>query len=796
MYARRTLFGDSRRQVILVILFAMVLFIALMGRQGIARDVALGDGYAYVAVGRFGGVRILDVQDPLSPLEVGYYDTPGLAQRVTLAGNHVLVADGRWGMRIIEVSDPRRPVVVGILQNVGDVQDIAVAGNYAYLANGDQGFAIVDIANPTRPFVVSQINTPGFARRVALTGVVNPVTGTVPGAVEGSDLQVTYAYLADGTGGLQVIDVHLPVAPEIVGNYDPGEVRDVVAVGSFALVASGRNGLRLVNITNPLEPVEYSAFPQARDATALTLQNATAYIAAGEAGVWVVDLSNPLEPHALIQFDTRGTAHSVAVDRQYVYVADGEWGVRIVDLERPFDVGRMGAYETPGEASFLQVLRAFFAALTGRWGDIQLKVWRTLLVTLFDIILFLIVIAFWLFFFAQFVLPVKSLNERWQAARRLLAYHTGRHGPAIFIQNGEIRQRAHEKNLRGPGVALLDTASAAVMRSAYAFTRAVGPGIVFTGPNEYPEGAVDLHRQFLSIGLPEGEDPYRPRLDDEPPESYEARQRIRYQTSGLTRDGVEVVPIISISFCLMVEPGMGHTRFGYNPASVWKAIAREGINPDEPADSQLRLINWNELPGFLAADLWREYLRKFTLDQLFSYTPMNNGKNGAARRTAFDTIIKMMRERMTEPEVADMNETGEFEGPQKPSKEYEMLKERGLKILEVSVRSLRFPPSLEEQLVEQWKASWLQRAQAERRDVERIHSLEPIAGQDQAIKHFGSVVGQNLSGGVDRSPDLPETLELLLQGTLKLAVREPELHQRMTNQKTGLIEIIEWIRKQ
>ena len=62
----------------------------------------------------------------------------------------------------------------------------------------------------------------------------------------------------------------------------------------------------------------------------------------------------------------------------------------------------------------------------------------------FGFLLFLILVGitiFFLFFFSQFVLPVLNVEKRLKAAQRLFLYIFGDHGPAIFIENGELRER-------------------------------------------------------------------------------------------------------------------------------------------------------------------------------------------------------------------------------------------------------------------------------------------------------------------------------------------------------------------
>jgi hypothetical protein len=137
--------------------------------------------------------------------------------------------------------------------------------------------------------------------------------------------------------------------------------------------------------------------------------------------------------------------------------------------------------------------------------------------------------------------------------RRLVKYMLGTGGQAIFIENGIEKKRPGEAGRRGPGVFVLDTASGAVLRNDVAFTRVIGPGLTFTSGSEYLAGAVDLHRQtqpIPALGPLGNEDPFASRRREETDEEYQQRQVRRLETSGLTRDGVEVVPNFSVTFRL------------------------------------------------------------------------------------------------------------------------------------------------------------------------------------------------------------------------------------------------------
>ena len=97
------------------------------------------------------GLRIVDIANPAAPREVGYYDTPGAGEGVTVAGTYAYVADGYSGLRIVDIANPTAPHEVGYYNTPGYALGVTVAGTYAYVAHGDSGLRIVDIANPTAP---------------------------------------------------------------------------------------------------------------------------------------------------------------------------------------------------------------------------------------------------------------------------------------------------------------------------------------------------------------------------------------------------------------------------------------------------------------------------------------------------------------------------------------------------------------------------------------------------------------------------------------------------------------------
>ena len=410
------------------------------------------------------------------------------------------------------------------------------------------------------------------------------------------------------------------------------------------------------------------------------------------------------------------------------------------------------------------------------------------------------------------------MAERSAAFNRLFRYLTGTHGQAIRIENGKLIQGLSDRKRKGPGVVLLDTASAAMLRTKTAFKRAVGPGVVFTDGDEFVhQEALDLHTQIRPIpplGPLPTDDPFAPRNKrSEDQEQFEARQARRKETSGLTRDGVEVVPNILAIVKTKNLPGQGGTRFGFNAQSVQMAITREGVVPDD-----LHNIIWSDIPALLAVDLWREYLGKFTLTELFiSTNPMDSSNKQAdtsspalasiGGETSLETILRMVYLRLTQAEVPLLDDYGQVTGEIIQSREFKILEEMGIQVKDISISALRFPRIVESQLVQQWLSSWLDRAILEREAVESKRGLAVESGREAALIDFASAVTRNLSESIldgdgelladddQQRPDLAASLEMLVSATQQLVTRSTRLHHWLTNEESEILRILEWIRR-
>ena len=248
--------------------------------------------------------------------------------------------------------------------------------------------------------------------------------------------------------------------------------------------------------------------------------------------------------------------------------------------------------------------------------------WVNILGIALDLILLILLLQVSVFFYAQFILPIRTLIDRKKIVNRLWLHSRSAHGPAIFIKNGRKVEREGESDQRGPGVLWVDTASAVVTRTFTTFKQVLGPGVHFIDANERIATIISLHSQTQTIGPTREDDPFG-KLNENPTEEEQKKYRETNARSmvvrAITRDGIEVFPNITITFKIDAEPagpGEKGSHFGFNADAVEKAARSEGINPYSTSEEKRR-VEWNQLPALIAADLWREYLGKFTLTELF-----------------------------------------------------------------------------------------------------------------------------------------------------------------------------------
>jgi hypothetical protein len=398
-----------------------------------------------------------------------------------------------------------------------------------------------------------------------------------------------------------------------------------------------------------------------------------------------------------------------------------------------------------------------------------------------------------IYFFSQFVLPIQNPNHRQEIYTRVKNFDGSNRGPALFIKNGRVIEHEGEAEKHGPGLIVLDTASAGVLRTDTEIKETIGPGVVFTKSykkngehhNEYVAGSVDLRAQWQFIGPLASEQTV---LNPAPKPATDP-QKSRQQTNGLTRDGFEIVPTISIKFRIKrplenrpTESGVT-TEYEFDAESVRNAITREVVQLGTADNSKVRM-EWNKLPAHLVVNLWREYIRKFKLGDLFTST----GVSG------LQTIEDMINKRVRQKDVVALDDTGLPTGEWQESLEFRQLESRGLEIMEVRIHNVSFESEIEKQHIEQWSAEWLNLAKKEAQQLKEKETLIETAARDEASKTFARIASMPFHVTTKQPQQNPfKTLQLLILPLKDYLLSESNANTEMEAELRKLDDVWKWL---
>jgi hypothetical protein len=138
---------------------------------------------------------------------------------------------------------------------------------------------------------------------------------------------------------VRIINIETPGAIYEVGSYEApsGVACDVELAGDLLYVAYLSAGLRIVNVSNPMNPYEESFYDTPGSAYSVQVAGNYAYVADWNKGLRVINVQNPVNPYEVGYYDTPRYAYGVAVSGSHAYVAD-DYYFEILDCSQALPV--------------------------------------------------------------------------------------------------------------------------------------------------------------------------------------------------------------------------------------------------------------------------------------------------------------------------------------------------------------------------------------------------------------------------------------------------------------------------
>ncbi len=190
-----------------------------------ARHLTIGGHYVYVIADA--GLVIVNLDQPLEPKLASVVPLDD-GRATALQFRYLFVTDAT-GLQVIDVTDPSHPrLIEGNRIALEDAQRVYVARTFAYVAAKRQGLAIIDVERP-ESMKLAQLFDAGGALRDARDVVVASTNASL------------FAYVADGAGGLKVLQLTSPASQPKFYGFSPDPKPELIAgyaTGSAALALS------------------------------------------------------------------------------------------------------------------------------------------------------------------------------------------------------------------------------------------------------------------------------------------------------------------------------------------------------------------------------------------------------------------------------------------------------------------------------------------------------------------------------------------------------------------------------
>lgn len=338
---------------------------------GYAELIGVSDGVAGW-ISRDIIIKIVQVENPASPVIVGTVDTPQFAQASYQDDQYLYIGDkeelqfipikeplgepiGRYRLdafwpsvltvddhkafvlsgnqlMILDLSEPTKPAKMSQISLTGNAPtDIYIKGGYAYVVESLGGLNIIDIRNPKNPVAIHVLpfesHTVGFKIRGDY-GYLGRIV-----SVQGADTEIGYTT----SSVFEVIDL---ATAKVVGSLNiPTDIRGLDVSGSKAyIIGSYPYRLTPIDISSPTNPKIIAAeesISGSADFQDIVVSDKYAFIADGVSGLRIVDISHPEKPIHVKDVDLQGRAFDIHRSSNILYLGVEQKYLNFADVHDP-----------------------------------------------------------------------------------------------------------------------------------------------------------------------------------------------------------------------------------------------------------------------------------------------------------------------------------------------------------------------------------------------------------------------------------------------------------------------------
>lgn len=204
----------------------------------------------------------------------------GRIKTIIPVSDSIIYLNGACAGYIMKVSDPRAITKIDSFSSglwFSVPHQFSIVDTLLLGSESKAGLTLYNIKQETEPTVISNYLTPDF-----------PV---------GCVFIPPYAYVACYEAGLRIIDYSNPYQPVEIGVLSlPFTTYDVKVRDSFAYVVNWLGGFNVIDISDPVHPVLIFNHHLSRPALSIAIQDTIALIAWHNSGLRIWNIANPRQP--------------------------------------------------------------------------------------------------------------------------------------------------------------------------------------------------------------------------------------------------------------------------------------------------------------------------------------------------------------------------------------------------------------------------------------------------------------------------------------------------------------------
>ncbi|NEQ52908.1 MAG: hypothetical protein F6K11_22675, partial [Leptolyngbya sp. SIO3F4] len=283
--------------------------------EGFMDDVDIHDNTAYVTSIFPDRFYTIDISDPTSMSTVGMLDVG--CRTVCVSGSTAYLAASGLGVHIVDISDAATPSLITTIDFPVSISEVAIDGTTLLaVGNSTERSFTVDVSDPSNPQVVSEFDDYDFASSIIFK--------------EG----LAYAI---GRPSIQVLDFSDPSSPELLGIfdtlYDAGDI--VIRDGIANITTTSGALLYRISVDSIRDPALLSRIERSGGLNDIHTLGDYAYVADGHNGFVVLDITDPLNPLEITSVTTASPAQSLYIDSGYAYVVLDDSDLLIINIADP-----------------------------------------------------------------------------------------------------------------------------------------------------------------------------------------------------------------------------------------------------------------------------------------------------------------------------------------------------------------------------------------------------------------------------------------------------------------------------